>query len=266
MKAIVHKGYGRPGPGVLELGELDVPELEDHQALVRVHASSVNPVEWYGVTGPYFARLGSGLRAPNDPSVGADLAGTIEAVGKDVEGFRPGDEVYGVGDRRVGRARDGPRRPPRAQARLPLVRGGRGRSRGGGHRAPGAAGQGRRAGGAEGARQRRVRRRGDVRGAARQGVRRGGDCRLQHEERRAGPGARRRPRGRLHEGRLHEARGPPRAVARHRRPHLVPRLPAGADRRRDLRPDRRAHVLSRARPAAASRRARSSRGRAAARP
>jgi len=64
--------------------------------LVRVHASSVNPVEWYGVTGPIFARVGSGLRRPTFPGVGADLAGRVEAVGAAVDGIRPGDEVYGV--------------------------------------------------------------------------------------------------------------------------------------------------------------------------
>jgi len=97
MQAIVHKRYGRPGPGVIDLGELQIPEIEDHQVLVRVRASSVNPVEWYGVTGPYFARIGAGLRRPNDPGVGADLAGTVEAVGRDVQSFKPGDEVYGTG-------------------------------------------------------------------------------------------------------------------------------------------------------------------------
>ena len=94
MKAIVHHSYGRPH--VLQLEEVEIPVPGDEQVLVRVHASSVNPVEWYGVTGPYFSRVGSGLRAPKDPTVGADLAGRIEAVGKDVEGFEPGDEVYGV--------------------------------------------------------------------------------------------------------------------------------------------------------------------------
>jgi NADPH:quinone reductase-like Zn-dependent oxidoreductase len=94
MKAIVHERYGRPG--VLELREVDKPVIEEHQVLVRVHASSVNPVEWYGVTGPYFARIGNGLRRPKDPTVGGDLAGRIEAVGGAVKEFQPGDEVFGT--------------------------------------------------------------------------------------------------------------------------------------------------------------------------
>ena len=94
MKAIVHHRYGRPS--VLELDEVEVPTPADDQVLVRVHASSVNPVEWYGVTGPYFARVGAGFRTPKDPTVGADFAGVVEAVGKEVEGFQPGDEVYGA--------------------------------------------------------------------------------------------------------------------------------------------------------------------------
>jgi NADPH:quinone reductase-like Zn-dependent oxidoreductase len=64
--------------------------------LVRVHASSVNPVEWYGVTGPYFARLGNGLRKPKSTAVGSDLAGRVEAVGRDVKDLQPGDEVFGT--------------------------------------------------------------------------------------------------------------------------------------------------------------------------
>jgi NADPH:quinone reductase-like Zn-dependent oxidoreductase len=94
MKAIVHERYGRPD--VLELREVDRPVPEDDQVLVRVHASSVNPVEWYGVTGPYFARFGNGFRKPKDTTVGADLAGRVEVVGKDVKEFQPGDEVFGV--------------------------------------------------------------------------------------------------------------------------------------------------------------------------
>jgi NADPH:quinone reductase-like Zn-dependent oxidoreductase len=94
MKAIVHDRYGRPD--VLEFRDVDKPVVEDDQVLVRVRASSVNPVEWYGVTGPYFARIGQGLRRPKSTSVGADLAGRVEAVGKGVTRFRPGDEVYGA--------------------------------------------------------------------------------------------------------------------------------------------------------------------------
>jgi NADPH:quinone reductase-like Zn-dependent oxidoreductase len=97
MKAIVHKGYGRPGTRVLDLADVDVPVPADGQVLVRVHASSVNPVEWYGVTGPLFARVGAGFRKPKDPRVGADLVGVVESVGREVQGCAPGDEVFGTG-------------------------------------------------------------------------------------------------------------------------------------------------------------------------
>ena len=94
MKAIVAERYGRPD--VLELRDVERPSIEDDQMLVRVHASSVNPVEWYRVTGPVFAR-GGGLRRPATPAVGADLAGRVEAVGSAVTSFAPGDEVFGAG-------------------------------------------------------------------------------------------------------------------------------------------------------------------------
>jgi len=95
MKAVVAERYGPPD--VLELREIDRPVIEDHQVLVRVHASSVNPAEWYRVTGPFFARaFGGGLRKPKSAAVGTDLAGRVEAVGKEVREFEPGDEVFGT--------------------------------------------------------------------------------------------------------------------------------------------------------------------------
>ena len=95
MKGIVHERYGMPD--VLELREVDMPTITDEQVLLRVHASSVNPAEWYGVTGPFFARaFGGGLRRPKNTKVGADVAGVVESVGKDVTEFQPGDEVFGT--------------------------------------------------------------------------------------------------------------------------------------------------------------------------
>jgi NADPH:quinone reductase-like Zn-dependent oxidoreductase len=93
MKAIVHPRYGFDA---LELRDVQRPVIEDHQVLVRVHASSVNPAEWYRVHGPFFVRFGNGLRRPKSPMVGGDLAGRVEAVGKDVKEFQPDDEVFGT--------------------------------------------------------------------------------------------------------------------------------------------------------------------------
>jgi len=94
MKAIVHFAYG--SPDAVEPREVDTPAIEPNQVLVRVHASSVNPAEWYRVMGPFFARIGSGLRKPKSGPIGADLAGRVEAVGAEVKQFQPGDEVFGT--------------------------------------------------------------------------------------------------------------------------------------------------------------------------
>ena len=93
MKAIVHHTYGSDG---VELRDVDMPVIEDHQVLLKVHASSVNPAEWYRVQGPFFARFDSGLRRPKSLSIGGDVAGRVEAVGKDVTEFQVGDDVFGT--------------------------------------------------------------------------------------------------------------------------------------------------------------------------
>ena len=95
MKAIVYDRYG--SSDVLELREIDRPVVTDDGVLVRVHAASVNPVDWHTMTGtPYLVRLQAGLRRPKNEELGADFAGTVEEVGRDVKQFRPGDEVFGA--------------------------------------------------------------------------------------------------------------------------------------------------------------------------
>jgi NADPH:quinone reductase-like Zn-dependent oxidoreductase len=97
MKAIVQDTYG--STDVLELRDIDKPETADDEVLVRVHAAGVDRGVWHIMTGlPYPLRLaGYGLRAPRTPVPGADVAGVVEAVGKDVTRFQPGDEVFGIG-------------------------------------------------------------------------------------------------------------------------------------------------------------------------
>ena len=96
MKAIVYTQYGPPE--VLQLKEVEKPTPNDHQVLVKVHAASVNALDWRPFTMPSLViRLMSGGHSkPNNPAVGVDVAGTVEAVGKEVTEFRPGDEVFGV--------------------------------------------------------------------------------------------------------------------------------------------------------------------------
>jgi len=97
MKAALRDRYG--SPGVIELREIDRPAAADDEVLVRVRAASVNPADWYSVTGtPYFARTQMGLLKPKSDRLGVDFAGQVEAVGKNVTQFRPGDEVFGGRD------------------------------------------------------------------------------------------------------------------------------------------------------------------------
>ena len=94
MQAIVYSCYG--GPEVLELATVEKPVPGDKQVLVRVHAASVNPLDWHYLRGsPYVMRLSSGIGRPKDRSMGVDFAGTVEAVGASVTRFKPGDAVFG---------------------------------------------------------------------------------------------------------------------------------------------------------------------------
>ncbi len=95
MKAIVYHNYG--SPDVLRLEEIEKPVPNDHQVLVRVRAASVNPLDWHYTRGtPYIARvIAFGLLKPEVTRLGVDYAGTVEAVGKNVTRFKPGDEVLG---------------------------------------------------------------------------------------------------------------------------------------------------------------------------
>ncbi|GAA2214971.1 NAD(P)-dependent alcohol dehydrogenase [Nonomuraea monospora] len=94
MKAIRYHAYGPPD--VISLEETAKPDLADDGVLVRVRAASVNPGDWHLLRGdPYIFRAVSGLTRPKAHGLGADLAGIVEAVGKDVSRFAPGDEVYG---------------------------------------------------------------------------------------------------------------------------------------------------------------------------
>jgi len=94
MQAIVQDTYG--STEVLQSRDIDKPQIGDTEVLVRVHAASVHVGDWILMTGsPFVMRFATGLRKPKNPVPGTDVAGTVEAVGKDVTQLRPGDEVFG---------------------------------------------------------------------------------------------------------------------------------------------------------------------------
>ncbi len=94
MRAVTQRCYGVPDGLRLETRAKPTPAAD--QVLIKVRASSVNPVEWYGVSGkPLVVRLFNGIGVPDDIGLGFDVAGTVEAVGANVTLFKPGDEVFG---------------------------------------------------------------------------------------------------------------------------------------------------------------------------
>jgi NADPH:quinone reductase-like Zn-dependent oxidoreductase len=97
MKAVVYTEYG--SPDVLEIREIKKPTPNDDQVLVKVRAVAINPLDWHFMEGkPYIVRaMTGGMRKPKSPQLGVDLAGEVEAVGKNVTQFKPGDEVFGTG-------------------------------------------------------------------------------------------------------------------------------------------------------------------------
>ena len=94
MKAIVYSNYG--SPDVLKCEEIEKSTAGDNEVLIKVRAASVNPLDWFFMTGPPIVRILPGLRKPKVTRLGVDVAGQVEAVGRNVTQFKPGDEVFGA--------------------------------------------------------------------------------------------------------------------------------------------------------------------------
>jgi NADPH:quinone reductase-like Zn-dependent oxidoreductase len=97
MKGVLRRCYG--SPDVVTYEDVAKPTPADNEVLVRVHAASLNPLDWHLLEGtPYMVRWGEGFGKPEDPRLGVDFAGTVESVGKGVTRFKAGDEVFGGRD------------------------------------------------------------------------------------------------------------------------------------------------------------------------
>ncbi len=97
IKAYRYHCYG--SPAVLQLVDVSKPTPADSEVLVKVHAASINPLEWHYMRGkPYLMRISSGIGTPTNQKIGSDFAGTVEGVGAAVTRFKVGDRVFGIGD------------------------------------------------------------------------------------------------------------------------------------------------------------------------
>ncbi len=94
MKAIVCHNYG--SPDVLQCEDIEKPTAGDDEVLIKVRAASVNPVDRIFRGRPYLVRIKTGLSKPKDTRLGRDVSGEVEAVGRNVTRFKPGDEVFGT--------------------------------------------------------------------------------------------------------------------------------------------------------------------------
>ena len=96
MKAVVYTKYG--SPDVLQLKDIEKPTPRENEVLIKIHAASVNAYDWHLLTADIFLVrfMGGGVLKPKFTGLGADVAGRIEAVGKNVKQFHPGDEVFGM--------------------------------------------------------------------------------------------------------------------------------------------------------------------------
>jgi NADPH:quinone reductase-like Zn-dependent oxidoreductase len=95
MKATVCTRYG--SPDFVQIAEVEKPIPKDKEVLIKVHAASVNPLDWHMKRGTsYIIRLMTGLRKPKIPRLGVDVAGEVEAVGRTATRFKPGDAVFGT--------------------------------------------------------------------------------------------------------------------------------------------------------------------------
>ena len=233
MRAIVQDAWGTDPAATLEVRELDRPTIDDDAVLVRVIAASVDRGTVHCMTGqPYAMRLmGFGVRRPKAPNPGRALAGTVASVGKNVQGFEPGDEVYGSCDGSF--AEYAPAQPDmlaRKPANLSFEQAAAAPISGvtalQAVRKAGVAPRTARAG------HRSVGWRRHLRGADRQGLRRRGHRRVQHREGRTRPIPRCRPRCRLHPRADHGRRSPIRRDPRHRRQPNAVRAPPRSHRSR----------------------------------
>jgi len=95
MRAAIYTQYGPPD--VVRVLDVDTPVPRDAEVLIRIRAAAVNPLDWHFLRGtPRVARVAFGLAGPKNPRLGVDVAGQVEAVGRSVTRFKPGDAVFGV--------------------------------------------------------------------------------------------------------------------------------------------------------------------------